>query len=119
MKEFTRGWDREQEFAERKHAFKTAWYLPWVTHLRSTLEPLGWTVEQLNFTVGVRGTVPEQEWEDRLQVYGIDSGMRELLLTELVDTALRGAVELLAAYQSHRTTRLAARGGGGQEGGGA
>ena len=54
--------------------------------------------------------MPEQEWGERLQSYGISENVREQLLEEMVETALQAAVDLLAAYQTHRRTRLAAGG---------
>eukprot|EP00961_Rhodomonas_salina_P053790 721862-Rhodomonas_salina.2 len=40
--EMTRGWDREEDFYQKKDVFKTAWYQQWVQHLTASMMPHGW-----------------------------------------------------------------------------
>eukprot|EP00961_Rhodomonas_salina_P167016 2250599-Rhodomonas_salina.1 len=61
--EMTRGWDKDYDFYVRKDKFKSAWYQPWLAHLIKHLHGRGWVVHQFNFTVGSRGTIPEDQWQ--------------------------------------------------------
>eukprot|EP00961_Rhodomonas_salina_P005761 77900-Rhodomonas_salina.1 len=104
--EMTRGWDRDEEFHLRKDEFKRAWYKPWIDHLIHNLTPHGWSVKQLNFTVGVRATIPEFEWRDSLDHYDIPQERQNDLMESVVDTVMMGAIEVVQAYKSHFYARI-------------
>ena len=103
--EMTRGWDAKSDFHVEKDIFKTAWYLPLVNHLKLHLEPRGWVVRQINFTVGARGTIPENEWRDRLEQYQIAPKHQATLCQAVVDSVLNSLVDITNAFVSHRNTR--------------
>ena len=109
--EMTRGWDREEDFYQKKDAFKTAWYRPWVQHLTASMIPHGWVVHQFNFTVGARGTIPEDQWDRYLDHYHVPAAHRHRLYQDLVDSLLDGAYEVIGAYTSHARARVAEGGG--------
>eukprot|EP00961_Rhodomonas_salina_P014532 194912-Rhodomonas_salina.2 len=104
--EMTRGWDRDEEIHLRKDEFKLAWYKPWIDHLVRNLTPHCWSVRQLNFTVGVCATIPEIEWRDLLEHYGIPHDRQNDLMDSVVDAVMMGAIKVVQAYKSHFYTRI-------------
>eukprot|EP00961_Rhodomonas_salina_P009208 125331-Rhodomonas_salina.1 len=119
----TRAWDREEGFDDAKNVFKTAWYLPWIDHLKTYLTPLDWSVRQFNLTVGVQATIPLRHWSACMNFYGIPPTAQYELNTTLAEVLMEGGIEVLQAYKSHRRSRherdtqnKATRAAGGGEG---
>eukprot|EP00961_Rhodomonas_salina_P176247 2375817-Rhodomonas_salina.1 len=104
--EMTQAWDSQAGFKRRKDEFKTAWYQPWINHLSNTLTPQGWSVQQLNFTMGVRATIQEDLWLGHLDAYAISPLHQETLFQSLADTLMSGALEIMQAYKSHQWSRI-------------
>jgi hypothetical protein len=99
--EYTRGSDTLENFEVRLKAGKQAWYLPWINHLKLHLEPKGWTVEQLDWTAGVRGSIPELEWEANFDKLKMCAKARPALLQNVFEETIEGGVAVFAAYRAN------------------
>ena len=69
--EFTRAYDKLEDWADTTEAYKTARYIPLLQLLRQILGPLGWEIAQANFTVGVWGSIPESRFDGSLAALGV------------------------------------------------
>eukprot|EP00961_Rhodomonas_salina_P299409 3938910-Rhodomonas_salina.5 len=54
--------------------------------------------------VGARATIPEDQWDNMLDSYGVPTQHRQRLYKDLVDALLTGAHEVVGAYASHART---------------
>jgi len=91
--EFTRPNDKEIDFSQSTDRMKYERYLPlmeWMTRLLP-----GWEVDILPFTVGIRGTIDELAWTERLGRLGLQGRATERVMLTLVKQAL---TELTAIY---------------------
>ena len=69
--EFTRAYDKQEDWADTTEAYKTSRYIPLLQLLRKILGPLGWEIAQANFTVGVWGSIPESRFDGSLAALGV------------------------------------------------
>ena len=69
--EFTRAYDKPEDWADTTEAYKTSRYIPLLQLLRRILGPLGWEIAQANFTVGVWGSIPESRFDGSLAALGV------------------------------------------------
>ena len=69
--EFTRAYDKQEDWADTTEAYKTSRYIPLLQLLRKILGPLGWEIAQANFTVGVWGSIPESRFDKSLTALGV------------------------------------------------
>ena len=69
--EFTRAYDKQEDWADTTEAYKTSRYIPLLQLLRTILGPLGWEIAQANFTVGVWGSIPESRFDKSLTALGV------------------------------------------------
>jgi hypothetical protein len=93
LMEFTRPNDKEIDFSQSTDRMKYERYLPlmeWMTRLLP-----GWEVDILPFTVGIRGTIDELAWTERLGRLGLQGRATERVMLTLVKQAL---TELTAIY---------------------
>lgn len=107
--EMTRAWDREDSFADVKHKFKTAWYRPVIQYLSDQMATKRWTVEQFNFTIGARSTLPEPIWAAYLDEYKISKKHQKQLMADVIDSVFQSLADIAGVFSSHRTTRLQTR----------
>jgi len=107
VNEMTRAWDSDPTYAAKKDSFKSACYAPWVGHLHLALFRHGWQIQQLNFTVGARSSIPESEWHHHLDLYDVHPGKRDGLFQDLVGILLQGGVEVCQVYKTHQQERHA------------
>ena len=68
-------------------------YLPLMERMTRLLP--GWEVDTLPFTVGIRGTIDELAWTERLGKLGLQGRATERVMLTLVKRAL---TELIAIY---------------------
>ena len=69
--EFTRAYDKPEDWADTTEAYKTSRYIPLLQLLKQILGPLGWEIAQANFTVGVWGSIPESRFDSSLAALGV------------------------------------------------
>ena len=69
--EFTRAYDKQEDWADTTETYKTSRYIPLLQLLRTILGPLGWEIAQANFTVGVWGSIPESRFDKSLTALGV------------------------------------------------
>ena len=107
--EVTRAWDRDRQFSAAQGLVKTARYAPWIHHLQNHLE--GWTVQQLNLTVGARGSVVEHEWLMMMEALEVPEAKRERLLEGVCGVVLDGLASIFSVFQAAWRLRRAEGGG--------
>ena len=100
--ENTRGSDTLVGFVERLSTFKRDWYLPWLTHLRSQMEPHGWKVEQSDWITGFRGSIPISLWTSSFDLLRLRPALRDPLLHHVFSEVMEGGVEVLLAYKANQ-----------------
>ncbi len=98
--EFTRAWDGSVGYDATQDEYKTRRYTAWVLHLRCHLEPKGWTVCQLNFTVGVRGSFQHDKWESLLDKVCYPPKARQQLYQLVHKQALLSLHEVFQAFKT-------------------
>ena len=64
--------------------------------------PRTWKGEILTLSVGVRGTVVEEQWEQTLEKLGVPAAGRERIMKAAVATTLTELDKILQAHLSHR-----------------
>ena len=98
--EFTRCNDYRQDWRETTEQYKTRRYQPLRDRMAELL-PRGWSVEVVNFTLGIRGSFTESCWTAALAGLGVSEAEVVHLMAALVAQCL---TELNALY----STRAAA-----------
>ena len=98
--EFTRCNDYRQDWRETTEQYKSARYQPLRDRMTELL-PRGWSVEIVNFTVGIRGSFAESRWTTALTALGVSEAGVATLMAALVAQCL---TELNTLY----STRAAA-----------
>jgi hypothetical protein len=91
--EFTRCNDYRSDWREETEAYKTARYQPLRDRMLAAL-PNGWSVEIINFTLGIRGSFAETQWTAALTVLGVPATRVTHLMTDLVTQCLTELNEL-------------------------
>ena len=91
--EFTRGYDGRASWHQDIDQFKTERYTPLRDKLSSCLG-VGWTVEIVTFTLGVRGSYHEPTWQAALDRFGLCGLEATEFMTELVTNCLAELDEL-------------------------
>lgn len=97
--EFTRPYDSQQNWETATDRYKQNKYLPVKNRIRQSLP--AWTVEILTFTMGVRGSYNEVNWETNLSLFGISKPDQGRLMTNLVAVCLD---ELIEIYQTRNAS---------------
>ena len=96
--EHTRGSDTQAGFEDRHNEYKSKCYEPWRDHLITVLRGWGWEAGQQNWTTGVRGLIPEREWEVNLAELGLDEKAGRKIKKAAFREAIEGGVDVLIAY---------------------
>ena len=91
--EFTRCNDFRVDWREATEEYKTGRYQPLRDRMTALLPP-GWSVEIVNFTVGIRGSFAETSWRAALAELGVSTAGATRLLAELVAQCLTELNEL-------------------------
>ncbi len=81
--EFTRCNDYRPDWREETEAYKTAQYQPLCDRMLATL-PNGWSVEIINFTLGIWCSFAETQWTAALTALGVPATRVTHLTTDLV-----------------------------------
>ncbi len=102
--EFTRCNDSLPDWRETTEKYKTWRYQPLRDRMTELIPP-GWSVEVVNFTVGIRGSFAETSWRAALTSLGVSEGGVTRLMAELVTQCLPELNELY----STRATALRLR----------
>jgi hypothetical protein len=102
--EFTRPWDGNQQYVSKQEEIKTNRYRPWVSHIRNSLAPLGWQVDQLNFTIGARGSIDIRSWSAHLEALSYPPTSRETLFRDLHHQALVSLRDVFQAFKAGQLT---------------
>ena len=85
--EFTRCNDYRQDWRETTEQYKSARYQPLRDRMTELL-PRGWSVQIVNFTVGIRGSFAESRWTTALTALGVSEAGVALLMAALVAPCL-------------------------------
>ena len=91
--EFTRCNDYRQDWRETTEQYKTGRYQPLRDRMTELL-PRGWSVEIVNFTLGIRGSFAESRWTAALTALGVSEAGVARLLAALVAQCLTELNEL-------------------------
>ncbi len=97
--EFTRCNDSRPDWRETTEQYKTGRYQPLRDRMTELLPP-GWSVEIVNFTVGIRGSFAETSWRAALTALGVSEAGVKRLMAELVTQCL---TELNELYSTRAT----------------
>ena len=81
--EFARCNDSRPDWRETTEQYKTGRYQPLRDRMTELLPP-GWSVEIVNFTVGIRGSFAETSWRAALTALGVSEAGVTRLMAELV-----------------------------------
>ena len=84
----TRPYDARGDFARTADDAKIAHYQPVVDRFNEVGRASRWTAQVLPFPVGIRGSLDEHAWTDRLERLGVRRGDIPQVLREIVGTAL-------------------------------
>ena len=107
--EFTRCNDYRSDWRETTEEYKTDRYQPLRDKMAGAL-PRGWSVEIVNFTLGIRGSYAETRWTAALTALGVsEAGVAHLMaalvtqcLTELNELYLTRAAALRQRSDAHQ-----------------
>jgi hypothetical protein len=91
--EFTRCNDYRPAWREETEEYKTGRYQPLRDRMLAAL-PRGWSVEIINFTIGIRGSFAEAQWMAALTALGVPATRVTHLMTDLVAQCLTELNEL-------------------------
>jgi hypothetical protein len=91
--EFTRAYDWRATWHMDMDRVKTQRYVPLRDKLASCLS-VGWTVDILPLSLGVRGSFDEQTWRAALERFGLKGAKATEFMTELTARCLAEADEL-------------------------
>jgi hypothetical protein len=91
--EFTRCNDFGQDWRETTEQYKSCRYQPLRDRMTKLL-PRGWSVEIVNFTLGIRGSFAESHWTAALTALGVSEAGVALLMAALVAQCLKELNEL-------------------------
>jgi hypothetical protein len=91
--EFTRCNDYRQDWRETTEAYKSDRYQPLRDKMTEAL-PRGWSVEIVNFTLGIRGSFAETQWTAALASLGVSATGVTHLMEALVAQCLTELTEL-------------------------
>ena len=105
--EFTRAYDWRATWHTDMDHVKTQRYVPLRDKLSGCL-PVGWTVDILPLSLGVRGSFDEQTWRAALERFNLKGTKATEFMTELIAKCLAEADELFnvraaALRASHAT----------------
>ena len=98
--EFTRPYDRSMECILRTDEAKRRRYQLLLDAFLSFLPP-PWKGQILTFTVGVKGTIREQDWIRQLCALSIPDPHHKKIMAGVVSNALDGALSIIQARQAH------------------
>ena len=84
----TRPYDARLDFALTADEAKIAHYQPVVDRFNEVGRASGWTARVLPFPVGIRGTLDERAWTERLDSLGVRTREIPQVLREIIGTAL-------------------------------
>jgi hypothetical protein len=99
--EFTRCNDSRPDWRETTEQYKTRRYQPLRDRMTELLSPgPGWSVEIVNFTVGIRGSFAETSWRAALTALGVSEAGVTRLMAELFTQCL---TELNEPYSTRAT----------------
>ncbi len=96
--EFTRTMDSSAEWETKKDAEKRARYAPVLDFFNSLPENQGWTLLQLNFNVGVRGSISNV---DRTEPLSLLSTLKTLSITSRVNFEKIRKATAKRAFEAH------------------
>ena len=107
--EFTRCNDYRSDWRETTEGYKTDRYQPLRDKMAGAL-PRGWSVEIVNFTLGIRGSYAETRWTAALTALGVlEAGVAPLMaalvtqcLTELNELYSTRAAALRQRSDAHQ-----------------
>ena len=91
--EFTRCNDYRPAWREETEEYKTGRYQALRDRMLAAL-PRGWSVEIINFTLGIRGSFAETQWMAALTALGVPATRVTHLMTDLVAQCLTELNEL-------------------------
>ena len=91
--EFTRCNDYRPAWREETEEYKTGRYQTLRDRMLAAL-PRGWSVEIINFTIGIRGSFAETQWMAALTALGVPATRVTHLMTDLVTQCLTELNEL-------------------------
>ena len=105
--EFTRAWDGTADYDDKQDALKGRRYSAWLAHLRLHL-PHGWSAEQLNFTIGSRGSILQRRWDRHLDTLRVPLTARDRVYTLLHHQALSSLYDVFQAAKAARLKQATA-----------
>jgi ribonuclease HI len=106
--EFTRCNDYRQDWRETTEQYKTGRYQPLRDRMTELL-PRGWSVEVVNFTLGIRGSFAETCWTAALTGLGVSEAEVAHLMAALVAQCLAELNELYSTRAAALRLRTDAR----------
>jgi hypothetical protein len=80
--------DFRPDWRKTTEQYKAGRYKPLLDRMTELLPP-GWSVEIVNFTVGIRGSFAETSWRAALTALGVSKAGVTLLMAELVTQCLK------------------------------
>jgi hypothetical protein len=96
--EFTRAYDPDLRALQEVDAAKSSRYTRLCTWLRQKLR--GWSGEVVPLTVGIRGTMDQVAWQERLSKIGVPQEKRQALLLAVLKATLAGLDTMFLARNS-------------------
>ena len=107
--EFTRPYDRSMDCILRTDETKRRRYQRLLDAFLSFLPP-PWKGQILTFTVGVKGTIREQDWIKQLCALSIPDPHHKKIMSGVVSNALDGALSIIQARQAQNASTATAAG---------